>query len=190
VGVRMGRVALRLRMLMTSPTNLYPYPRRRLIRRTMQSLARLALRTLADFRVTGREHLPERGPLLVVANHFSTLRHRRARRRRALANGVSGRLPARRRRQFGQVDPAIVGLLCRAPWLCLTNGNARRFGDHAAGRRSRHLPRRRLVGTGTQTQHVPARPISPCTPALASCRSASTALSTSSQRCGRGSGQR
>jgi 1-acyl-sn-glycerol-3-phosphate acyltransferase len=58
---------------MIGSTKLYPYPRRRLVRRTMQALARLALRTLADFRVTGREHLPERGPLLVVANHFSTL---------------------------------------------------------------------------------------------------------------------
>lgn len=51
----------------------YPYPRRRLVRWVLQRLARVALRTLADVRVTGRENLPETGPLLVVANHFHTL---------------------------------------------------------------------------------------------------------------------
>jgi 1-acyl-sn-glycerol-3-phosphate acyltransferase len=29
--------------------------------------------TISDFQVTGREHLPEQGPLLVVGNHFSFL---------------------------------------------------------------------------------------------------------------------
>ena len=53
------------------PTTRYPYPRRVLVRRTMQLLARLALHSLADFRVVGRENVPARGPLLVVANHFS-----------------------------------------------------------------------------------------------------------------------
>ncbi len=58
---------------MNASTKQYPYPRRRLIRRSMQALARLALRTLADFRIVGRENLPSEGPLLVVANHFSPL---------------------------------------------------------------------------------------------------------------------
>jgi 1-acyl-sn-glycerol-3-phosphate acyltransferase len=49
----------------------YPYPRRRLIRGLLQSLARVALATLADLRIVGRENFPEEGPLLVVANHFS-----------------------------------------------------------------------------------------------------------------------
>ena len=58
---------------MSDFTEQYPYPRRVPVRRTMQVLARFLLRTLADFRIIGREHLPKTGPLLVVANHFSTL---------------------------------------------------------------------------------------------------------------------
>jgi 1-acyl-sn-glycerol-3-phosphate acyltransferase len=58
---------------MSDSTKQYPYPRRRLIRRSLQALARLALHTIADFHIVGRENLPEKGPLLVVANHFSTL---------------------------------------------------------------------------------------------------------------------
>lgn len=37
----------------------------------MQRLAAAAFATITDFRVIGRENLPEGGPLLVVANHFS-----------------------------------------------------------------------------------------------------------------------
>lgn len=51
----------------------YPYPRRRLVRWVMQRLGRVALRALADVRVIGQENLPERGPLLVVSNHFHTV---------------------------------------------------------------------------------------------------------------------
>lgn len=39
----------------------------------MRLAIRLALRILADVRLEGREHLPEDGPLLLVANHFSFL---------------------------------------------------------------------------------------------------------------------
>ncbi|MFW6135360.1 MAG: lysophospholipid acyltransferase family protein [Chloroflexota bacterium] len=49
----------------------YPYPRRRLIRSALQELVHGTFAVLADLCVTGRENLPARGPLLVVANHFS-----------------------------------------------------------------------------------------------------------------------
>ncbi len=49
----------------------HPYPRRRLIRTALQGLVHAAFAVLADVCVTGRENLPDRGPLIVVANHFS-----------------------------------------------------------------------------------------------------------------------
>ena len=49
----------------------FPYPRRRLLRAFLRALSKPAFAFLADFDVIGRENLPEAGPLLVVANHFS-----------------------------------------------------------------------------------------------------------------------
>jgi 1-acyl-sn-glycerol-3-phosphate acyltransferase len=49
----------------------YPYPRRRLIRDVCQVLAHTALAALTNLHVVGQENLPDSGPLLVVANHFS-----------------------------------------------------------------------------------------------------------------------
>lgn len=43
---------------------------RRLRRRSLRLLARLALHTLCEFRVEGRENLPDSGPLIMVSNHF------------------------------------------------------------------------------------------------------------------------
>ncbi len=47
------------------------YPRRFFIRRTAKLFARAAFNLLSDFHIEGRENLPDSGPLLVVANHFS-----------------------------------------------------------------------------------------------------------------------
>lgn len=55
---------------MTTLEQPYPYPRRRVIRYLLNKLARLTLHTLSDFRVIGRENLPDSGPLLLVGNHF------------------------------------------------------------------------------------------------------------------------
>lgn len=49
----------------------FRYPRRRVIRSLLRTLARAAFAALCDLHVIGRENLPRGGPLLVVANHFS-----------------------------------------------------------------------------------------------------------------------
>lgn len=56
---------------MRKPRRKHRYPRRRLIRRVSQQLARAAFAILTDLRIIGHENLPEGGPLLLVANHFS-----------------------------------------------------------------------------------------------------------------------
>lgn len=55
----------------TQVSRQFPYPRRRLMRAFLQRVAYVALGALTDLEIHGQEHLPEDGPLLVVANHFS-----------------------------------------------------------------------------------------------------------------------
>ena len=47
------------------------YPRRVAIRRFLKFLAKGAFSLLCDLEIQGKENLPESGPLLVIANHFS-----------------------------------------------------------------------------------------------------------------------
>lgn len=49
----------------------FRYPRRQAIRRLVQQFTKAAFWVLCDFRIEGQENLPEGGPLLVTANHFS-----------------------------------------------------------------------------------------------------------------------
>lgn len=52
-------------------TSDFPYPRRVLIRKITRALTYPAFWLLSDLKITGRENVPEGGPLLVVSNHFS-----------------------------------------------------------------------------------------------------------------------
>lgn len=47
------------------------YPRRLIIRGLLKNMAIAAFSLLSDFRIEGEENLPDSGPLLVIANHFS-----------------------------------------------------------------------------------------------------------------------
>ena len=47
------------------------YPRRRFIRDVMRGIIYILFDLLSDLEISGREHLPAGGPLLVAANHFS-----------------------------------------------------------------------------------------------------------------------
>ncbi len=51
----------------------FRYPRRRLIRALLQKVTFVTFSVLSDYRVIGRDNLPNHGPLLVVGNHFSFL---------------------------------------------------------------------------------------------------------------------
>jgi len=56
---------------MTTAESVIIYPRRTKARRLLRALGRAALGVLTRIEVTGTENLPQSGPLLVVANHFS-----------------------------------------------------------------------------------------------------------------------
>jgi 1-acyl-sn-glycerol-3-phosphate acyltransferase len=47
------------------------YPRRKLIRKTLKVLCRMAFNLLMDIHIEGQENVPAKGPVLVVGNHFS-----------------------------------------------------------------------------------------------------------------------
>jgi len=51
----------------------YPWPRRRLIRGVLSLGIEIVAGILVDWQVTGVENIPEKGPLLIVGNHFSFL---------------------------------------------------------------------------------------------------------------------
>jgi 1-acyl-sn-glycerol-3-phosphate acyltransferase len=54
-----------------SKSSKFVYPRRRVLRFIMQKLSILAFGLLSRVEVIGQENLPEKGPLLVIGNHFS-----------------------------------------------------------------------------------------------------------------------
>jgi 1-acyl-sn-glycerol-3-phosphate acyltransferase len=49
----------------------FKYPRRRVIRYIMQKLSILAFGIVSKMEIIGQENLPDKGPLLLVGNHFS-----------------------------------------------------------------------------------------------------------------------
>lgn len=49
----------------------YPYPRRQAIRAVMHVLSIPAFSILTRLEIKGKENLPEKGPFLIVGNHFS-----------------------------------------------------------------------------------------------------------------------
>ncbi len=63
----MSRSSTQSRILASDQSATTP---RKYRRRTLKFLARLALYTLCEFRVEGRENLPKGGPLIMVSNHF------------------------------------------------------------------------------------------------------------------------
>lgn len=51
----------------------YPWPRRRFIRGVLSLGIEIVAGILVDWQVSGKENIPEKGPLLIVGNHFSFL---------------------------------------------------------------------------------------------------------------------
>lgn len=49
----------------------FKFPRRRLIRITAKGVGRFLFAALSDLRIQGQENIPDEGPCLFVANHFS-----------------------------------------------------------------------------------------------------------------------
>lgn len=58
---------------MADPKSLIQYPRRQAMRTLLRAGIRAIFPLLADFQVNGIENMPEKGPLLIVGNHFSFL---------------------------------------------------------------------------------------------------------------------
>jgi 1-acyl-sn-glycerol-3-phosphate acyltransferase len=56
---------------MEKTTSEFRYPRRRLSRSLLRGLVHVLLALLTDLEITGQENIPRKGPLIVVANHFS-----------------------------------------------------------------------------------------------------------------------
>lgn len=51
----------------------YPWPRRRFIRGVLSAGIEIVASILVDWHLSGTENIPEKGPLLIVGNHFSFL---------------------------------------------------------------------------------------------------------------------
>lgn len=51
----------------------YPWPRRRFIRGLLSGGIDMAVSLLTNWEIDGKENLPEKGPLLIVGNHFHFL---------------------------------------------------------------------------------------------------------------------
>ncbi|MFK7804251.1 MAG: lysophospholipid acyltransferase family protein [Anaerolineae bacterium] len=49
----------------------FPYPRFPIKRRILKSIGKIIFRSIAKIEIIGKENLPETGPVIVVANHFS-----------------------------------------------------------------------------------------------------------------------
>ncbi len=49
----------------------FPYPRFRIRRRFFKFIAALLFKVFAQVEIIGKENLPQKGPVIVVANHFS-----------------------------------------------------------------------------------------------------------------------
>jgi len=54
----------------TAAANRPAYPRRRAMRFTLRMLSGMAFSMVAKLQIEGRENLPEKGPFILVANHF------------------------------------------------------------------------------------------------------------------------
>ena len=48
----------------------FPYPRRRFMRRFLKAGISMAFGAISHLEVSGRENMPDAGPMLVIANHF------------------------------------------------------------------------------------------------------------------------
>jgi len=49
------------------------YPRRVLFRKGMKSLSKLLITILTEIKISGKENLPNQGPMILAGNHVATL---------------------------------------------------------------------------------------------------------------------